>query len=251
MNHQLFRQSRNYCVKLDLDPSVASGTVIDVYALVDTWWLQKAYAFAYKTFQKNMSEELEQAGNTKARWHDFRVDHGLTGYSKDLVAAGASTPGSWVAYTGNQEYIMSQVHDAGSTQRTFAFLGAGSATVYNIIDEYDLTANTDRSPAVSLSDVAYDGLDDAIDDGAFDHVKADGNDPPYNKDNLENGVLVRIATLTANTNGLQKLSTGYFNAPAGMIVLQSTTPIEQNDVMLTMTAKEGKYKGIHAPSMLE
>ena len=253
MNHQLYRQSRNYCVKLDLDPS--ENLTVDVYALVDTWWLRKAYAFAKSVSDKNLMEELEQAGATKARWHDFRVDHGLGfDFQKDMVAGGSTTPGTWVAYTGNQEYIMSQVHDAGSTQRTFAFLGAGSATEYNIIDEYDLTANTDRTPAVSLSNVAYDGLDDAIDDGAFDHVKADGNDPPYNKDNLENGVLVRIATLTAAPTGPQgytKLSTGYFNAPAGLIVLQSSTNMTNQYPQLTLSVKEGNYKGVHAPNMLE
>jgi hypothetical protein len=253
MNHQLFRQSRNYCVKLDLDPS--ENLTVDVYALVDTWWLQKAYAFAKKTYDKNLEEEMSQAGTTKARWLDFRVDHGLgLAFQTDMVAGGATTPGTWQAYTANQEYIMSEVHDAASTQRTFAFLGAGSATEYNIIDEYDLTANTDRTPATTLSNVAYDGLDDAIDDGAFTHVKSDGNDPPYNKDDLENGVLVRIATLTASPTGPQgytKLSTGYFNAPAGLIVLQSSSNMTNDYPQLTLTVKEGKYKGVHAPSMLE
>ena len=235
-----------------MDPSVATGTTIDVYALVDTWWLQKAYKLAKKTFDENSREESAQLRTMKARWNDFRVDHGLDAvlFQKELVAAGATTPGTWTVFTANQEYEMSEVHEVGGASRTFRFIGS-DATSFNIIDQYDLTGNTDTTPQSPVNAIAYDGLTDEHDDGQLEHLSGDGNQPPYNKLTLENGVLVRIATLTANTTGLQKLSTGYFNAPAGMIVLQSTTPISQNDVMLTMTAKEGKYKGIHAPSMLE
>lgn len=235
-----------------MDPSVASGTTIDVYALVDTWWLQKAYKLAKETFDKNSREELSQLKTMKARWNDFRVDHGLDAvlFQKELVAAGATTPGTWTAYTSNQEYAMSEVHNAADQSNTFRFIGTGVGT-WNIIDQYDLTGNVQTTPSDSTATIAYDGLDDTMDDGQMEHLSDNGDIPPYNRLNFENGVLVRIATLTTNTNGLQKLSTGYFNAPAGLIVLQSTTPISQNDVMLSMTAKEGKYKGIHAPSMLE
>ena len=235
-----------------MDPSVATGTTIDVYALVDTWWLQKAYKLAKEAFDKNSAEEYSQLKTMKARWNDFRVDHGLDAvlFQKELVAAGATTPGTWSAYTSNQEYELSEVHNSGGTSATFRFIGTGSNT-YNIIDEYDLTGNVQSAPSNAANAVAYDGLEDEMDDGQMVHLADDGNIPPYNRLNFENGILVRIATLTANTSGLQKLSTGYFNAPAGMIVLQSSTPLSQNDVMLTMTAKEGKYKGIHAPSMLE
>lgn len=252
MNHQLFRQSRNYCVKLDLDPSVVDGTTIDVYALVDTWWLQKAYKLAYETFEKNSAEESNQLKSMKARWNDFRVDHGLDAvlYQKDLIAAGATTPGAWVAYTSNQEYRFSEVHDTAGTANTFRFVGTG-ATTWNIIDQYDLTGNTQSTPSQITTAIAYDGLEDTMDDGQMQHLSDDGNHPPYNRNNFENGVFVRIATLTTNLSGLQKLSTGYFNAPAGLVILQSTTPLSQSDVMLTMTAKEGKYKGVHAPSLLE
>lgn len=235
-----------------MDPSVATGTTIDVYALVDTWWLQKAYKFAKETFDKNSAEEMTQLKSMKARWNDFRVDHGLdpVAFQKELVAAGAQTPGSWTVYTSNQEYEISEVHNAAGISHTFRFLGSGGTT-YNIVDEYDLTGNVQSTPSNPAAVVAYDGLEDENDDGQMLHLADDGSIPPYNRLNFENGVLVRIATLTANTSGLQKLSTGYFNAPAGLIVLQSSTPIDGDDVILSMTAKEGKYKGIHAPSMLE
>ena len=252
MNHQLFRQSRNYCVKLDLDIAAANDTVIDVYTLVDTWWLKKAYNLAYETFVKNSSEESGQLKSMKARWNDFRVDHGLASpaFDKQLIACGYSTPGTEDTYASNQEYRMSEVHNTLGQTNTFRFIGSGTGT-WNIIDQYDLTGNTQSTPSIPTTEVAYDGLEDTLDDGQMDHLSGDGNVPPYDSINFENGVLVRVATLANFVTG-PKLSTGYFNAPAGLVVVQSrSNNLLPSDVMLTMTAKEGNYKGIHAPSMLE
>ena len=86
----------------------------------------------------------------------------------------------------------------------------------------------------------------------MEHLSDDGNLPPYNRLNFENAVLVRVATLTStNMNGgYAKLSTGYFDAPAGLVILNSVQSI--GDIQdLTLTVKEGKYKGVHAPNMLE
>ena len=252
MNHQLFRQSRNYCVKLDLDIAAANDTVIDVYALVDTWWLQKAYKLAHETFIKNSKEESGQLKTMKARWNDFRVDHGLASpaFDKQLIAAGYTTPGTEDTYANNQEYNMSEVHDTSGNTNTFRFIGSGAGT-WNIIDEYDLTGNVQSAPSNAANAVAYDGLEDEMDDGQMQHLADDGNIPPYDRLTFENAVLVRVATLANFVTG-PKLSTGYFNAPAGLVVVQSrSNNLLPSDVMLTMSAKEGKYKGIHAPSLLE
>lgn len=252
MNHQLFRQSRNYCVKIDLDIAAPTDTVIDVYALVDTWWLHKAYKLAYETFIKNSQEEAGQLKTMKARWNDFRVDHGLASptFDKQLIAAGYTTPGTEDTYANNQEYNMTEVHNTLGQTNTFRFMGSGTGT-FNIIDQYDLTGNTETTPSTATTDVAYDGLEDTMDDGQMAHLSDDGNIPPYDRLNFENAVLVRVATIANFVTG-PKLSTGYFNAPAGLVVVQSrSNNLLPSDVMLTMTAKEGKYKGIHAPSMLE
>ena len=252
MNHQLFRQSRNYCVKLDLDIAAANDTVIDVYALVDTWWLKNAYNLAYKEFLKNSKEEEGQLKTQKARWHDFRVDHGLASpaFDKQLIACGYTTPGTEDTYASNQEYHMTEMHNVAGNPFTLRFIGTSSTTI-NILDEYDRTGNVNTSPTDVQTQVAYDGFTDEMDDGQMEHLSGDGNRPPYDDTNLEDGILVRVATLANFVTG-PKLSTGYFNAPAGLVVVQSrSNNLLPSDVMLTMTAKEGKYKGIHAPSMLE
>ena len=44
------------------------------------------------------------------------------------------------------------------------------------------------------------------------------------------------------------MSTGYFTAPCGFVVIYSTSGNVGN---LTFEVKSGDYKGVHAPSMIE
>ena len=54
MNHRLYRQGKTYSVKVDLDPGHAAASY-DVYALVDTWYVQKAWQLARATYLQNMA----------------------------------------------------------------------------------------------------------------------------------------------------------------------------------------------------
>ena len=96
VNHRLYRQSRNYCVKVDIDADLPDGGIIEVYALQDTWMNMKAYQLAKATFDENSNEEMEQLGSSRARWNDFRVASGLT--ATDFEAEGFGSGGG-VRYT--------------------------------------------------------------------------------------------------------------------------------------------------------
>lgn len=252
-NHRLYRQSRCYTVKLDLDINAVAGQVVEVYAIANTWMAAKAYKLAYKMFQDNSKEERAQLGNQAARWNDFRVDHGLgTAFQRDLLYAGA-TPGvvGLDKLGSGSEYVMSEVANSLGSTNTFAWTGTAGNT-FNIIDEYDRTANTSISPSTPVgADVAYDGLTDELDDNQMDHLSQHGNEPPYNKDVIENSIWVKVGTLSVNSAGQQKLSTGFFEAPAGLIALVSSTPLSNALSVLNLECKAGDYKGVHAPSMLE
>ena len=253
INHRLYRQSRLYSCKLDLDPNVAAGTAVDVWALCDTWWLQKAYRLAYKTFVENGEDEASSMGSARARWNDFRVDSGLgTAFQKDLMPSGNLVPtGADQIYgTGSdQEYLMSVVHDTNGAQKTFVFSG-GTASEFNIITEYDNTANTDAAPSTPNFLASYDGLHDEVDQGQAAHLAADGNLPPYKANTFEGAVWIKVATLHVASTGAQKLSTGFFKAPAGMIAITSTEPFADS-TFLNLEVKAGDYKGVHATTMLE
>jgi hypothetical protein len=254
INHRLYRQSRVYHAKVDLDANAPAGTVVTVWAIADTWMSAKAYQMAYETFLENSKEERAQLKNSGARWNDFRVDTGLgTAFQKDLLPSGNESPAGPTDVYGtgaNQEYQMSEVHDAAGTQKTFAWTGS-LANTFNIISEYDATGNTSTHPSTVLGSVAYDGLTDELDDGQTSHLSNDGNLPPYNRTNIEGSVWVKVATLHVAAGGTQKLSTGFFKAPSGLVAVTSTTPFAQDSTILNLEVKSGDYKGVGAPTYLD
>ena len=105
VNHRLYRQSRNYRAKVSLNEPNTRGN-FEVFALRDTWFLQKAYQMAKDTFDKNVIEEASGMSKTQiARWQDFRIDlkpkNGVTynmvnpGIRDDSLALQALTAGEF------------------------------------------------------------------------------------------------------------------------------------------------------------
>jgi len=248
VNHRLYRQSRVYNVKVDIDTDLADGATVDVYALADTWYNMRAYQLAKKMFDENSAEESAMLGSSKARWNDFRVDSAQG--NQDLQAVQfAGTVGT--RFTAG-EYLMSEVSDVGGLKKVFSWDSALS-NEFNIIDEYDTTGNTDASPTQYVGSVAYDGLTDELDDNQMEHLSGDGNTPPYDPNVLENQCWVKVGTLFVRASGTNKTTTGYFNAPCGLVVLRTAGGLEANSITerCHLTVKAGDYKGVHAPSMLE
>lgn len=252
VNHRLYRQSRVYNVKVDIDTDLADGSTVQVYALADTWYNQKAYQLAKKMFDENSAEEISQLGAARARWNDFRVDHGDDSVDATLQAA-QYTGGVTSALFGVGEYNMSEVANTLGASQTFRWSGTGGPT-WNIIDEYDSTGNTDGTPSTPIgANVAYDGLTDELDDNQMDHLSDHGNLPPYAESTLESQCWVLIGTLYIRATGTNKLSTGFFNAPCGLVRLVTSGGLEANSLSenVSIEVKGGDYKGVHAPSYLE
>ena len=256
VNHRLYRQSRVYSVKVKIDPDYdsAAAQAVNVYVLADTWMNQKAYQMAKKQFDENSKEELLQLGSSKARWNDFRVDHGLPIGAANFSDTKAyqfepngGLPNNDKVFLDEGEYELSQVTDVSSTDYTFRWTGTGGAT-YNIIDEYDRTGNTDATPVNAQGQVAYDGLDDNLDDGQMEHLSQMGNLPPYAETTLPNACWVLAATIIAGGPETTRMSTGFINAPCGLVIIEGTSAVMDG---IIMEYKAGDYKGVHAPSYLE
>lgn len=252
LNRRLMRQSRYYNVKVDIDADLPNGTIVNVYALQDTWMNQKAYQMAHKVFLENSKEELARLGRgSKARWNDFRVASGssLSGPLLDAVtyAAGGSPTRLTVS-----EYNFSEVTDASGTTNTFRWEGTGANTL-NIIDEYDKTGNANTQPPVPSTQAAYANLEDQIDDDQIQHLAGDGNAPPYNSEVIHNTCWMHVATLFVDGDGGGRLSSGFFTAPCGLLTLTYAGGANQTVVneKICLEVKAGDYKGVHAPSMLE
>ena len=89
VNHRLYRQSRVPMVKVEIDASLPTGAIVDVYALSDTWINQQAYRYAKKTFDNNSKEELAALSKSNVgRWNDFRVKLGASAATMQTLVEG-------------------------------------------------------------------------------------------------------------------------------------------------------------------
>jgi hypothetical protein len=251
-NRRLYRFGRNYSMKVDIRPDYA-GPAIEVYVLRDDWAVQKAFQMAYQHYLDNTSEEREVLSpNQIARWEDFRVRDGIN------VAGGTNQArpvlfkenGSFVVLTGG-EFIDSTVVDSSNTTRAFTWSSTPNSSEYSLLNEYDKAGNAQGAPSSISTSGPYEELNSEINATTMDDLQNDGNLPPYTQTGVnENSPWVRIAVLGSGAAGQQKLSSGFFTAPCGLIFLKGFT--EAGDAYsVEIEAKSGDYKGVHAPSMIE
>ena len=250
INHRLYRRSRCYTMKIDVDndATVASNT-IDVYVLANTWYVANAVASARAAVETARSEEMALVGSKQmARWNDFTPENGFATQIAGCFAA--ASPGSMTA-RDNGEHVITVVTDAGGNNKTFTLSGASGLNAYNIFEEYDDAGDPITTPDSSQSG-AYQELKADSDSTELGRLQNDGNLPPYGAGfhGASGNILVKVATLQVGGTGSQRLSTGFFEAPLGYVWLDgvgATYP----DGKITFTAKGGNYKGVHAPSMAE
>ncbi len=252
LNHRLYRYGKRYTQKIDVDPSfMAPGSSVDVYALMDTWYVQKAYEEAAMVFHRAYQNERENlTKGARARWFDFRIDSGIPATVPALYAATdgnprTSPPSAVVA----GEFLNSIVEDAAGGTRSFSWTAGTSATVYNVMTEYNLAGNTDSSPTTSTGAGPYDDLEADASAVEMEALQNRGNLPPYDA-NAFPSIWVKVATLTVGAAGNQKISTGFFDAPCGLVYLKATgTNFDDLNNGISLTVQAGDYKGVKAHNM--
>ncbi|MBA7679094.1 hypothetical protein ES703_87377 [subsurface metagenome] len=249
-NHRLYRYGKRYTQKIDVDPSALTpGSTVDVWALADTWMVQKAFEEAATVFKRAYTDERENlTKEARARWFDFRVTSGIT--ATDMYAAVDGNPTSaGFSLIVNGEIVDSVVEDAAGVTRTFTWAGATTASSYSLMNEYNLAGNTSGSPGNPTGSGPYDDLEADASAVEMQALQANGNFPPYDANNLPS-VWVKIATLTVGSAGNQKISTGYFDAPCGLVYLKSTgQTIDSLNNNISVTVQSGDYKGVKAHNM--
>ena len=244
-NHRLYRQHGSYRIKVDLHTGTQQLNM-KVYALANTWWVKRAIQMAKQVHDDAMAEE--RAMTKGARWYDFRIDHNTTAVSSvdDLVPAMHAAPGAVATPNIHPgEYVPSVISDAAGNQKEFRILGATSGFGWNIFTEYDNLANTARDPESPLpAGAGYDGADVTIDGSNIETLNNFGDLPPYNNETFPNEAFTLVGELYRGgaTSGLQKLSTGFFDAPLGLFWVEYTNT-EQHRLQLTVAP--GNYKGVH------
>lgn len=246
-NRRLYRQARTYEAKIDLEANLEGSGQIHVYALADNWMNSKSLQMAYAMYLENSADERSRLDKgQQARWEDFRVLSGANVTVVDPLQYDASF--NAVPLTIG-EFALTFVVDSAGVSKAFSW-GPPTASRYSILEEYDKSGNTQSAPSTSTGDVPYDSLmaDDSTAMGAF--LQTQGNVPPYDPDGVgADSPWVRVATLS--TGSSQKLSTGFFKAPCGMVIINASGAVNVADGRLSWEVKAGDYKGVSAPSMLE
>lgn len=254
VNRRMYRHGNLYQVKIDLDLDVGNATSfeVDVYALANNWDTQRAFALAKAEYEKAMAAERAVSPQQVARWEDFRTITGITGativhpnlYLRDTLASTVVPDG---------EFNGSVVDNAGTTT-SFSWGQAGSGT-FSIIGEWDNAGKVLQTPESGENNAPYDGLNaDDLSNVEKQALRERGDLPPYNQDNNPE-VWVRVGKLFVRHDGpagsMARLSTGYFDAPCGFVVLQPTVVGGGNltNGTLRLTCKAGDYKGIAAKAM--
>ena len=249
LNRRLYRMGRCYSVKIEQDAG-EDGQTVEVYALRNDWAVHQGFKMAYDVYLHNTEDERKLLSGTQvARWEDFRVDDGLTGSFNPLLPV-LHTPGLADAIKQDGSFERSTVVDTAQTTRTFTW-GTPSVTQYGILQEYDLKGNAQQSPDSDTNDGPYANIKNEIDETLLKNLQEDGASPPYDATGVNaDSPWVRVATLKVGAAGDQKLSTGYFDAPCGLVVCVGNNGT-WNSNALRFEVKSGTYKGVHAPSMLE
>jgi hypothetical protein len=240
-NHRLYRQCGNYRMKIDIRGGGDLG-VVNVYTLANTWFVKRAIQYARDAHDKAMDEERAVA--QQARWYDFRIQphNTVLGPWERMFPNMAASPGDpLLPVAPSGEYLYSVVRDANGNDKTFSILGGTSTQQYNIFDEYDNSANTMADPNIDLTTGAYDELDATLESANIVRLNDFGNIPPYNGTTHHDSRFIEHRQLFRTGAGNQVTSTGFFDAPLGMVWI---TVGSGNNPALQVEFAKGSYKGV-------
>ena len=253
-NRRLMRYGMNYQIKIDLDPvnTIATAYQVEVFALTNNWDVQRAFALAKATYDEAHADELKASGQGQvARWLDFRVAHDVTGgvelnpvrYDQQTLAA---------IVTNDGEHIDSTVDDGGSEKR-FSWGAATGASTLSVLGEWQNAGRAATDQNLVSTNAPYGGVNsDTMSDIEMTNLGSDGNVPPYSQTSYAD-LFTKVGTLRyqPGPDGMQRLSTGYFDAPCGLFVLKTTAAGNLPNGIISMTAKAGDYKGVAAEKMCQ
>jgi len=256
LNHRLYREHKNYYAEVTLNTAVETATPILVYTLAPTWYVLGALRAAKRMHDLAMKEERQAID--QARWYDFRLNKDLPPQFQQLQSYGlAQSMGAFAFHTAD-EMLTSLVQDINGVNRSFNLVASTSPTNYNVFEEFDAMGNVDDdTPPSAVAGVSpYDDLTEELDTENMLLLQSRGDQPPYNGDTWE-AVWVQVGELHSNPSGAQTSTTGFFQAPLGLVALAgdvsayltSEGGLTIDRPRVTVNVMPGTYKGVHADAL--
>lgn len=249
-NRRLYRQHRSYRCSLSLTNATDVQNNLPVYALANNWYVRKSLALAQEMFDYAVKEERAQVGSS--RWNDFRVKPDLLAapglLAETLLPVYLEYSGAVkvIDYGTTGEYNYSEVEVAGAP-KIFSIGQGSGATKYNIFEEFDnMGPNPPESPLGAIPG-GYDLIDATFEKEEVEELLNKGNLPPYEANLVGTipQVWTRVGTLGVNGQGDARLSTGFFDAPLGLIWIPGLIPVDTTVTpKLSLQVAAGEYKGV-------
>ena len=255
INHRLYRQGRNYRVRVSITSPNASGGAA-ITTLPDTWWARTAYSKVRKLWMTRVENKKKLDSKSVGRWNDFKIGYDATHRTnfgsalKPMLITDATGTQAAMA-TSNEEWNLSELMDNDGNDNTFRFIS--TATTSNVVNVVQAYSNLDNIFAPDPDETGsganiyadfHDGIEDESD------MDDQGDFPPYHETDFPQmevlqSQLVCIFGLGAaeTAAGIQRLSSGYFDAPLGLLRI---TPAANQE--LTIEVQAGDYKGVHGPA---
>ena len=267
VNRRLYRQHKVYTAKVELATPNEDQTPIGVYALRNTWATRKALSLAKHIYDKAVREERAVVGN--ARWHDFRIDPAgcwsalsdeILPISIDGVNAVYQPLTLGSAADGEYNYSALEVTTGTGTEQSkfFQLREASQFNSYSVWSEYQkMGPSTSESPVFNATGGYDRATGTSFEDENVQDLLNKGNLPPYDAGDLGlDSPWVKVGQIGRNATGGMVTSTGFFEAPLGLIVLEGYTEQFTTDgagstkptsaQLLEVEVKLGDYKGVMA-----
>jgi hypothetical protein len=238
-------------------PGDGTGEV-HVYKLRDSFMLQKAYGLAMKSWNNSYAEaEHVVKDNVKARWRDFRID--IKPHIGDTIVASLTLSANGIGVTAIpvvvDEYQLALATQTDGTTRDFAL--RSDVNTYDIIAEYNKEGKVQDSPSSGTVEAAYEELQADLDNDEVGNLQLSGNSPPYDGDStLPGEILEYVGTIYRDTDGNERITTGFFDAPLGAIFTLGTGPGtldfvngpngQPAPIQCEVEVQAGDYKGVKA-----
>jgi len=270
VNRRLYRQGRDYHVKkiTIVSSNTPNGANRVSFATIpDSWVTRNAWERGFRTWNHMNKVATDQtSGNIKGTWADFKVHMTLdsrAAYNAGTYLEPKDNGGNAVNY-GEWNHSILVSPDGTTSADDFAvhMLGthsgsAGSWSSVSLVKSYAesrATVSTEdpATPSVASDDPLVNVFDygTTIDD-VIDYLEIQNDYPPYEQPtypgedgNMPKPLIVQDTTLVDG-----RAVVGGFNVIAGLLEVESKSPIANDTFSVLVELAPGKYRGIKAESI--